>query len=482
MAFVCLIDAAAAQDLTAASPQANTQLPATTQLAPIMQLPTTTQLPTATPPPTVAQAPFTSQTRQTTPTTTGALYEPPLNPPVVGSLGGGPGALSLGPWLLAPTLGVYTLYDSNLYSSPTAPVRGPGLHIHPALSADYNTGIYETQLYGNIDSTVYPTLDYQNNTFNRQAGMIQKYSPLRDLVFTVQGDYIHNTAASVIVNSLPTLVSSAPAPSGTAGVVGAQQTVVNPNDVYTAQMTMYKEFNRAFMQVHGLVQETDFNQQSAQNYGAKAYDGSGGVWLTPQFYAYADGIHSYNSPEAGTGSNYFRTRAGIGSAMIGLFQGSVYYGQQGSEVNSGGKAGGDLYGGVISYFPTAVWNMSLGVDRLRNVSDITSGAGVGLGGLTFIPVGVTPNQSLQITTLTFKTNYTFSPQTSAFAVVSYGLIDQIHGPPLRDNSWFATLGVNHQISDHLTANFTYQYTRFMSPAPLTSLTHDLVTLGAVYSF
>ena len=202
--------------------------------------------------------------------------------------------LSLGQWVLTPSLGLYTLYDSNLYSSPIA-VRGSGFHIHPALSADYNTGIYDTQVYGNIDSTIYPTLDDQNNTFNRQAELIQNYSPLPGLVFTAQGDYTHNTSAAVQPNSLPTPISSAgqPPPSGTAGVVGAgQQTVVNPNDVYTAQATIYKEFNRAFIRLNGLVQTTQFEQQTSQSYDTKTYNGIGGFWFTPQLYAFGDGIQS----------------------------------------------------------------------------------------------------------------------------------------------------------------------------------------------
>ena len=233
------------------------------QVSSVPTSPTTAPSSTTAPSPTVAQLPYSSLAQQL-PTTTGAPFEPPLNPPGAATLPSGSGTLSLGQWLLTPTLGLYTLYDLNLYSSPTVPVRGSGFHFHPALSADYNTGLYETQLYGNIDSTIYPTIDYHNNTFNRQAGIIQKYSPLPDLVFTAQGDYTHNTAASVLINSLPTPISTAgsPSPSGTAGVVAAgQQTVVNPNDIYTAQATIYKEFNRAFMKLNGLVATTQFEQQ-----------------------------------------------------------------------------------------------------------------------------------------------------------------------------------------------------------------------------
>jgi hypothetical protein len=461
------IDTVLAQDFTATQPLTTTALPLSTA-----------------PPPTVAQLPYSSQAKQTVPTTTGTPFEPPINPPGVAAPFGGSGVLSLGQWVLTPSLGLYTLYDSNLYSSPIA-VRGSGFHIHPALSADYNTGIYDTQVYGNIDSTIYPTLDDQNNTFNRQAGLIQNYSPLPGLVFTAQGDYTHNTSAAVQPNSLPTPISSAgqPPPSGTAGVVGAgQQTVVNPNDVYTAQATIYKEFNRAFIRLNGLVQTTQFEQQTSQSYDTKTYNGIGGFWFTPQLYAFGDGIQSFTNPEVGLPSNSFRARGGIGSDRIGLFQGFVYYGQQGTEVNGGGTAGGDIYGGAVSYFPRSDWNMSFGVDRLRNISEITAGSPQSLGGVQFIPVGVSPTQSLQITTLTFKSNYTFTPQTSAYLVASYSMADQINGPPLETISWFTDFGVQHQLWQNLSLTLDYQYTSFGSPRPQTSFTRNLVSVGALYNF
>lgn len=461
---------------------------ATAQVPDETLVPTPTITPTIaqllTQPPTVAPQVFSSQAKQTTPTTTGTPFAPPLSPPGTSALPSGAGSLSLGQWLLSPTLGLYTLYDTNIYSSPTTPLQGPGLHIHPALSADYNTGLYETQLYGSIDSTIYPTLDYQNNTFNRQAGFSQKYSPLPDLYFAVEGDYAHATNANVLINSLPTPISSSgsPPPSGAAGVVASQQTVVNPNDVYTAQATVYKEFNRAFMRLHGLVATTEFEQQPQQNFNTKTYDGIGGFWLTPQLYAFGDGIQSFTNPEAGLPSNYFRARGGIGTGQIGLFQGFVYYGQQGSEVYSSGRAGGDIYGGAISYFPTDAWNMSFGVDRLRNVSDITSGSPQGLGGLPLVPVGVSPTGSVQITVLSYKSNYIFSPQTSAYFVASYAVSNNISGPPLQSVSWFADLGMAHQLSSALSLTLDYQYTRAMSPTPQTSFIRDLVTLGALYKF
>jgi hypothetical protein len=264
--------------------------------------------------------------------------------------------------------------------------------------------------------------------------------------------------------------------------VAIQQTVVNPNDVSTATASVYKQLNRGFIELGGTLQSTIYENDSLQNYDRKTFDGSGGIWLTPLLYAYGDGIQSFSEPEIGANSNYFRARGGIGTALIGPFQGAVYYGQQGAEVTEGGNAGGDIYGGVVSFYPSLQWNMSFSVDRLRNISNITSGAPQALGGLAFVGVGVSPSESVQTTALTFKSNYTFSPQTSGYIVLSDTLIDYLRGPPMLDQSWLASIGLQHQLRQNLNLTLSYQFIRYLAEAPNTSFKTNLVTLGAVYNF
>ena len=312
---------------------------------------------------------------------TGAPGAPPLDPPGERALASSSG-LSIGQWLLSPTLDLTTLYNTNIQSSPTNSLKGAGFNYHPALQAEFDTGIYDTKLYGNVDSTLYPTQN-ELNTFNRQAGVYETYAPLRDLILSTHVDYTHNTFANVVITSIPVPVTSpvTPAPEGAAGVVATQQTVVNPNDNYTATVSAYKEFNRAFLrfgstvaltQYENATSSTSTNSSTSQNYYKEIYNGGAGFWFSPILYAYADAIDTNTIPAVGLVSNSYLARSGIGSAQIGLFQGSVYYGQQGTAVDQGGgTAGGDIYGGTLSYFPTSAWNMSLSVDRLRNRSDIT---------------------------------------------------------------------------------------------------------------
>ena len=394
------------------------------------------------------------------------------------------GVLSLDQWILTPTVGVYAQYDLNIHSSATDPMAGPGFHFHPAILADYNTGIHDTQFYGNIDSTVYPTLNYTNNTFNQQAGVIEKYSPLPDLLFTVHGDYTHNTNTYVLQNSIPAPVTSpgTPPPPGAGGVIAAQQTVFNPNNTYTGTGTINKQFSLGSVTVGGTLATTQYSQSPSQNYSTSSYNGSGNFYITPAFYVFSDGIQSFQNPTTGPSSNYFRARAGLGSAQIGLFSGYIYYGQQGSSVNGDGSAGGDLYGGGINYFPTAVWNMRFSVDRLKNVSNITAGTPFALAGLPFVPVGVSAATSLETTTLTFGTNYTFSQQTSGHAVVSYTIGQSLSGPPITDTTWFADVGISQQLRQNLSMSFDYQFSSFVSPTPQSSFTRNLVTVGGNYTF
>ncbi len=416
--------------------------------------------------------------------------QPPLDPPGDRALASGP--YSIGQWFLTPTLDVSTLYNSNIQSSTTNRQAGAGFHYRPALQGEFDTGIYDTKLYGSFDSTIYPT-HTPLNTFNPQAGAIQTYSPLRDLTFTTQVDYNHQTNAAVVVNSIPSPIITSPAnpaPQGATGVVNIQQTIVNPNDNYTATVNVDKEFNRAFLKLGSSIALTQYemsNSASSPNYYKELYNGSAGFWFTPFLYAFADATDANTIPAVGLVSNSYLARGGVGSDQIGLFQGSVYYGNQGTAVDQGGGvASGNVYGGAISYFPTTAWTMSVSVDRIRNRSDIsglTPGAsGIpGLPGLSISVPGLTTASSTQITTLGYRSNYTFSEQVSAFVVVSDSRISFLDMPRL-DNSWFASAGVLYNPRNDLSLTATYAYTRYISEQPLTSFNQNLVTLGAHYNF
>jgi hypothetical protein len=249
--------------------------------------------------------------------------------------------------------------------------------------------------------------------------------------------------------------------------------------------SVYKEFNRAFISFGGTDSSTQYENASAAspNYEQKSYYGNGALWLTPLLYAYANGIDAFTNPATGPDSSSYMVRGGIGTAPIGLFTGSIYYGWQASAVVDGGTAGGDIYGGLISYAPTAVWNMALSVDELTNISNLTLAPtqGVGLGGLPLVGAAVPLTESVQVTSVALRSNYIFSPETSFFGVLSTSRIAFIDSTRV-DNAWFATVGVQHRLSNNVMLNANFQYTNYASPEPLTSFTRFLVSVGAVYSF
>jgi len=426
----------------------------------------------------------------------GGAAEPPLEPPLVRQLPNGTDTLSLGDWLLYPTVNFHTFYDSNIYSSATTPISTAGLNFNPTLLATYDTGIHTTSLYGNISSNVYPFIDYINNTFDRQAGFVEKYEAMRDLIFTVQGSYSHATNANVFNQALPTITSpTSPPVTGAAGITAAQQTFINPNDTYTATGTIYKEFNRAFLTMSGVLSTTEYaNQLLSTNYTLESYSVRGGAWFSPLFYAYANGAQSLETPTVGPAcpspcpnSTYYQVQAGIGSAKIGmLFSGSIYYGYQGSEVaDGGGTAGGPIYGAKLLYSPTLVWNITVSVDRVINISNITATTPTGtpqaLPGLSLAAAAIPFGQSVEIIAPALRSDYQFSEQTSIFGAIGYTGVNYIDSTQFQ-NSWVASVGIRHILSSHLTLTFDYQYSTIVSNIPLTSLTRNYTALGAIYKF
>ena len=80
---------------------------------------------------------------------------PPVDPPIERPLASG--NLSIGQWLLTPTLDLSTLYNSNIQSStsPATKLASPGFSYRPAMLLENDTGIYDTKAYANLNSTIY---------------------------------------------------------------------------------------------------------------------------------------------------------------------------------------------------------------------------------------------------------------------------------------------------------------------------------------
>ena len=245
----------------------------------------------------------------------------------------------------------------------------------------------------------------------------------------------------------------------------------------------------------GSISDTTFDTTPSSNYNLAAYYGAGGFWFSPLFYAFANGAQSFYDPAVGLSSASYFVKSGIGSDRIGFFQGSIYAGEQATTIaDNGGEAGGDIYGGAISYFPIPPWNMTFSVDRLRNVANITVPTSQALsgslgalpsgatGGLGLTGVGISTNTSAQITTIAYRTNYAFSPQTSAYGVLSVTPIAYL-GTSRVDYSWNATVGIRHRLEEHLTLTLNYAFTSYESEvSPSSNFNSHYIALGAIYTF
>ena len=423
-------------------------------------------------------------------------------------------AIPIEGWLLYPSIRVYSIYSDNLFLSPTAPIiKALGLGTSPSLTAQWTNGIHTTTIYANFDSEIYPT-ENTINTFNREATVTQKYAPLPDLTFTVLGDYTHQTISSSLTNSIPNAISTPPStptrlsngdvelpngqivsPSGQ--IVGQVNpvlansgiTLVNPYDQYTGTATVSKIFNNGILTFGSSLASTDY--QSTQGTGptsftsftTKTFREDGALWLSPVLYAYSDGTFSTRTENASldANSNAYRVVGGIGTRQFGEFRSSLYFGYQGSEVQGSGTAGGEVYGGKISYYPTPAWTITAAVDETINISSQTAVSTQALALPTNTPEQIPLSSSTRITSTSLRTQYAFSPQWTAIGTFGYTRTEFIDSPQ-RDNAWLADVILSYDIWRNMTLTWEYQYTSIISNAANTSASRNLVTMSANYRF
>jgi hypothetical protein len=301
--------------------------------------------------------------------------EPPLSVPRPAHLSKPTDVLSVGDWLVYPTVKGFGLWSDNLFQSSTQPVNTTGLGIYPSLVAEWTNGIHSTTLYGNLEKRWYPD-HAQFNSFDRAAGFAQRYEPLRDLTFSVQGDYTHKTISGALISGFPTqstLPTTTQLPNGNTvlpngniidpngnvvgqttpqlNVAAANNLIVNPYDQFSATASITKLLNRGVVRVSGTLSKTEYEAGSpSPDYHSRSLYVSGSQWVVPLFYVYSNAAFGWTdfgaSPTApqllsptgvlttaagGSNSNNYRVIGGVGTERIGLMRWSFYIGHQGSE-------------------------------------------------------------------------------------------------------------------------------------------------------
>ena len=390
--------------------------------------------------------------------------EPPITIPAGGPPGYDPNAIAFNSWLLYPQINFLASNSNNYLATPnyaTSPQRLSGweLGVIPSMTAVWSNGIHTTTLNGNFQ-----WLDYQTagvlNARNGEATWTQQYAPLRDLNFTFVGDYVHQTLQAGLTNSIPT----APAftgfiflpngdlqlPNGQiinpAGqVVGQAATPVNvgtitfqnPFDVYTASANVQKLFNGGIVTLGTSISRTDYEKQGTTDYTNKTFNEDAAFWLGPVFYFYTDGSYNIRDTDPDFESTAYRITGGLGTRQVGLFRASVYFGHQGSGASNSASAGGNLYGGSLTYYPTAAWTISANIDETINLAP--AGAppttqALGIPGIT--PLQIPLSASTQITSASLHSSYAINPHWSVNGLFGFTHVENI-GSAIWDNSYVA---------------------------------------------
>jgi hypothetical protein len=432
---------------------------------------------------------------------------PPLDVPIAGPLVPGD-ALRAGDWLLYPTLRAYSGYSDNLLQSPVSPVSTLFFGLDPGLIAEWSNGIHSTTVYGNADLRDY-LMAGELNAFDDKVGVVQRYSPLPDLVFKVQGDYTHSTWGTGLINAIPGQIASpgtSTLPNGntvlpngtvvspTGQTVGQlppgfsvanPTTIVNPNDTLTGTASVEKILNGGFIGLTGTIARTEYQNVTLDpNFTVGTFNGTGSFALGPLFYIYSNGqlaVYATQFTTGPIGQSAYRAVGGLGTRQIGSFAASAYFGEQGSDVQNSGTAGGNVYGGRFNYYATPDLTFTLGYDATTNISSQTGTSNLALNLPTQSPLVIPIGASTQISDYTLQVSYTISPQWSVFGNFGY-LQTEFLGSSQFEDAWLADFVLKYSMTRELTLSWEYQFSSIVSNIPVTSSKRNAVVMSATYNF
>jgi hypothetical protein len=430
--------------------------------------------------------------------------EPPTSVPA-GGLPSSAGAIPYAGWLLFPSLTQFSQYSNNYFMSPMAKIAGWGFGVSPALTAQWSNGIHTTTLFGTFTHIDYPTQN-EINTDDGEVTFTQKYAPLRDLTFTFLGDYTHKTIANSLNSSIPSAISTPSTtflpngnevlPNGTiinpvtGAVVGQTtpglfvngQTVVNPNDQYTATARVDKQFGgQGIISLSDTLQRTDYEKNASQNYSSNTVSENGSFWLGSVFYVNTNGSFTTIAGTTGPDLNVYRVTGGIGTRQVGLWRVSGYAGYQGAMSDGTSPSGGEVAGGTLTYYVTPLWTLTANFDETVNraSSGGTSNFAISTPVPTALQIPIT--SSTQIASATLRSDYKIAQQWLLSATFGY-THSQFLGSHAYDDAWLTDLILRYDIWRDLTLSWEYRYSSIVSNIPGSTAASNFVTMSAQYKF
>jgi hypothetical protein len=405
-----------------------------------------------------------------------SIQPPPVatdNPDVLTNPGRTDDALIAGGWLIYPSAFVGGIYDSNVNQSSTHAQSSGGARLTPSFLAETDGDLTKTTLYGVADGRIYTSSGASNaDEVDVNAGAIELYQPLPDLIFTAQGDYtrqkdLFSTLGNThsVQNLNPTGIGLSPVPDPQAynqlsGVVSVQKNFANAFTIATGSVVG---------QIYD--QNTNLANQSANNV---TFTGGlrGGMWLTPAIYGYLEGAgDSRNLSISSLSSSGYRVAGGFGSDQIGLVRGEVYGGYQAENYSATaiGTVGSSIFGAHGFYYPLPELTLNLTINEELGVS------------LLEPILGSPDGTATRVFTTLATANYAIAQLWSISGRGGYIRTDYVDNPR-RDDSWTIGGTVTYELTRNLGLTADYQHVQLDSNVAQQSFTRDIVTVGLTVKY
>ena len=389
----------------------------------------------------------------------GAAYL--MSPQPVTQLGGIPDSsptdhtLVVGGWILSPEILAGMISNDNVRQASVNTQAAFGVRVRPSITAVRDAGIHKTTIDAQGDLQFYNT-GGSSNILNGGLGLIHVYEAQRDLVFRLEGR----------ANRTNDIFSNSQAGPG----AGISQTTLT----YLASASVQKNFSNLFVGLGAAALRTTYSGGVNTGQDSNQYTVSSrvGYRVGPVFYAFVDPSYNWRAYDAiNINSNGYRVVAGVGSERVGLFAGEVFAGYAAQRYSSAlvAEAGGGVFGGRVSWFPT------------RDITVTAQAESKQTDSATLPAPGVPAITSSRTTTASLNAQYKLVDYWTFASRLAYSHT-RYNGSVRADDRWVAAASVNYSFWRHWSLTAEYQFSRINSNVTGFSFAQNLITVGAVYRY